>query len=122
MKVRCGFVSNSSTSSFCIYGIMLEDKHVEKIKEKIKILDPKNNDEDDEWYVLSEELENYFCKNEIGLEFHSMMGEYFYIGRSWKYIKDNETGLEFKKSIENTIKELLGEELKCSTHSEAWRD
>jgi hypothetical protein len=45
-----------------------------------------------------------------------------YVGRSWDTIKDDETGAEFKKSVEAKIAEIVGKEVKCSTMEEAWRD
>ena len=45
-----------------------------------------------------------------------------YIGRSWKNIADNETGTEFKKSIEERLKKIFGNEIKCETFEEAWQD
>ena len=37
MKIRQGFVSNSSSSSFCILGIKMEDEAIETIKTILKI-------------------------------------------------------------------------------------
>jgi len=46
----------------------------------------------------------------------------YYIGRSWDTIKDDETGLQFKQSVEEKIKTLFGDEVKCETYECAWRD
>ena len=96
MKIRNGFVSNSSTSSFCIYGAQIkrnivdEDK-VTKAGLEVHYGDPNNDDEN------------------------------FNIGRSWCSIKDEETGAQFKASIAKLIKEMFGTE-ECSTIEEAWHD
>ena len=96
MKIRNGFVSNSSTSSFCIYGAAIDKSKV---------------DED--------------AVEKAGLEYHrgdpNNGDDYVYIGRSWCSIKDDETGAQFKKNIEILLKEMF-ETTKCSTYEEAWRD
>lgn len=99
MKVRCGFVSNSSSSSFLIYGWML-----------------KNREDGEEYYVKIREMND--------MRVHVVYGqEDCYIGCSWDSIHDNETGLEFKTKIENEIKELTGEDkIECSTYEEGWYD
>jgi len=56
MKVRLGFVSNSSSSSFCIYKKLMSEKQTEEFKKIVS-----KADEDDiygEMYV--EEIGDYF--------------------------------------------------------------
>ena len=56
MKVRLGFVSNSSSSSFCIYKKLMSEKQKEEFKKIVS-----RADEDDiygEMYV--EEIGDYF--------------------------------------------------------------
>ena len=60
MKIRNGFVSNSSSSSFCIYGAALEFSEIlEKVKnstvfseDELKRFD--DEEEDIEWYEIGE--------------------------------------------------------------------
>ena len=124
MKIRNGLVSNSSSSSFCIYGVEVTDKMQEKIK---KFLGPKKNVEDDEdnEFISHSELDEMFNYNEKKFDvvyFCAFSGESGYLGRSWSSIKDNETGKQFKDSIEKTIESIVGEKVKCDTHDEAWND
>ena len=93
MKIRSGFVSNSSTSSFCIYGIMYRFEN--------------SKDGYDGW----DELEKIF--KDTGISIHSgpeySDSDGYYIGREYTSIKDNETGLQFKKSTEDIITKKLKE-------------
>ena len=36
--------------------------------------------------------------------------------------KDDQTGLQFKQEIEEQLKKVFGEDIKCNTYSEAWHD
>lgn len=85
MKIRNGFVSNSSTSSFLIYGICIEPHEVgiEDINTLISIADEKLWGSYSPW------------DNEV------------YIGQSWDQVGDNQTGLQFKQEIEAAIKEVF---------------
>jgi len=47
-------------------------------------------------------------------------GECHFLGRSWDTVGNNETGLQFKESVHKKVSELLGENTKCITISEAW--
>jgi hypothetical protein len=120
MKLRSGFVSNSSSSSFLIYGTEVD---ASELAEKLNLTEEEKNslDEEGDWY-LSEIL---YKHNEMvkGLEFISAYGgEAFYLGLSWDSIGDDETGKEFKSKIEESVKTLLGDNVKCKTHQEAWHD
>jgi len=192
MKKRQGFVSNSSTSSFCIYGISIGssadigsdnwidalkkfkskspellisriDGVIDKIKSRSngdisdynqKRIDAYNlvkNIDSDELFadqrvrgcehdidentnfcsecgnpvwrkvenknleILKDLLDDETGFLLVGLECHAGS----YVGRSWCTVGDEETGAEFKKSVENAVK-LLSLNGKCSTIEEAW--
>lgn len=116
MKIRIGFVSNSSTCSFQIFGIMEETYEVMALlKEKGIILD----DAEDHYKAMEEgEGRKLFDDKGLDIEFvHE--DEYTTIGRDWSTIKDDETGKQFKDSIIAGIVEIFGEEKreKCSKQS-----
>jgi hypothetical protein len=114
MKIRHGFVSNSSSSSFCIYGSQVE---VEDLMKAAKALDIEFDEEDFDDYDIGEQIES-----KTDLEYHSMMGEYYYIGRSYSNIKDDETGKQFKESVVNAFEKLGLGALKLGEIEQAWRD
>jgi hypothetical protein len=194
MKTRHGFVSNSSTSSFFIYGASIDvgnstySNILRKVREKFseeydtyftdiigkyeakeslsdyqkktlkqcKILlrgdskpEPKrtcNHDIDttkpfcpecgrsvweeakeESWEALVDNMEEYefyeMIASIMGLS-HNSGGEYSawnYLGRSWSSIGDDETGKQFRDSVQNKIS-LVFPELKCSSIQEAWYD
>lgn len=99
MKIRKGFVSNSSTTSFCIYGKHFCDYDV---KEKIK--------------EVNEKLK------EAKISVYESPYDDIYVGRDFCLIDDSETGLEFKKSTEKTMKKIFGDDIECTTITEGWWD
>lgn len=97
MKIRMGFVSNSSSTSFCIYG---------------KYVDTKD---------YTGELGNAIKK--LGLFFHcDQEGDGYYIGRSFTDIKDNETGKEFRDSTLKLMQEVFPDIKELSVIEEGWYD
>lgn len=181
MKTRRGFVSNSSTTSFCIYGARckptIEDlkKFKKALPEKyLKAMEEFKSGAYSEWRkntaALMENLDNAdffkdirkrgcehtisyatndivkfcpecgkpvwiiernpnveklkeledaeFLANALGLEYHSGEEGDGYIGRSWTGIKDNETGADFKRSVDEILEVINGK--KGQSISEAW--
>jgi hypothetical protein len=96
MKIRQGFVSNSSTTSFCIYGVALEGN------------DPAREDKDLIKKVKDANLVHY----------DDMDGGSFYIGRCYDTIGDEETGQQFKQSTEEKIAAIIGRKEYCCTYQE----
>lgn len=78
MKIRNGFVSNSSSSSFCIYGV-----YVDSMSKELRENCSKQN-----LYVTSGDP-NY--------------DEGYYIGREYSSIKDDETGKQFKDDVKERL-------------------
>jgi hypothetical protein len=113
MKARNGFVSNSSSCSFTIYGITLDkDEFIKKMKE----LDPECfNDVYSAMSTLGKKTDQ--LRVEQGPDYE----EAVFVGREWSSIKDDETGKQFKDSIKEELSSL-GIEGECSTHERGWYD
>jgi hypothetical protein len=102
MKIRNGFVSNSSSSSFHIYGIQIDESDFSKM-----ILEKK--------LTTIEKLEEQGINEVIWDIVPGLGGEYIdnwgsvYFGRYYSGIGDDETGKEFKESTQKALKEFLGD-------------
>lgn len=107
MKTRNGFVSNSSTTSFMIYGAYLRKSDLHKIL---------NVGEEDLWGVMYNKVEKagleYFCPPD---------GDGYYIGVSLNECRDDQTMGDFKKEAKAKIEVILGE-VDCSVCSDGWYD
>lgn len=140
MKNRQGFVSNSSSSSFCIFGAAIElcfnldyyiglgeekfkliRKELPEFKEKLADIDNLDLSEEDIDEIndyLMDDPEWFLSKVFPELEIH-WAGDYdtsIYLGRSWYKIKNTETGAQFKEKIRKDIKKICGPDIKCTTH------
>jgi len=103
MKFRSGFVSNSSSSSFVIFGANVSE---EKLKERFC---------KDEW---GREIKNgsfYSALENSGMEFYDECDEYqgVCIGHDWGDMRDDETKGQFKERVTKEIEEWLGEKVEC---------
>lgn len=85
MKIRVGFVSNSSSSSFCAWGVSIDEISEEK------------------WHEIESEIDNLSSGLAV---LYSWESEMLYIGRPYKNIGDDETGRAFKKNAEEKIKKI----------------
>ena len=113
MKIRVGFVSNSSSSSFCIYGMYLDENARETLKKAMDMEDIDSWDFDKKAEVMG-----------LTIKMRNGPSEYdedskYCIGRSWSTIKDDETGKAFKNSIHSDLAQL-GITPTCRTIEESW--
>jgi len=139
MKVRTRFVSNSSSSSFCIYGAALDKETLKEIlqsKEKIETEKEKRVKKAQEAYgkvppeeylKLKADAEHYedfgegfyeqFNKliTKFGLSYYDQSGdgEYFCIGRNFTSMKDDETKKQFQDSVQSKLAEMCGKKIEC---------
>lgn len=109
MKVRSGFVSNSSSSSFLIYGAWVDVSKVkDMLKSKLSEEDLKELEEDP--YMLGEFADSLPMYYHFDYESDACA-----FGRSFSSIKDDETGKGFKDSVKEKLREMFGEDVKCDT-------
>jgi hypothetical protein len=114
MKVRHGFVSNSSSSSFLLYGVCVDREAVlAGYNRLVKAGEIKGRQTEDIWDI----------DGAMGLEFHIPWDDEVYVGLSWDDVGNDETGREFKARAVAAVLAIIPKyKGDFSTHKEAWRD
>ena len=105
MKIRTGFVTNSSSTSFCIVGQTFDNSEIEKWFDKafdvIAALHKKKTGEDLDKEAMMDEGDLGYQLGELldlNVE-HDYDGECYYIGINIELMKDNQTLGEVKQSV-----------------------
>ena len=115
MKIRNGFVSNSSSSSFCIFGVVLESYDLQK-KFKIKGHDGNLYD------VLYNKLKEFKYLS----QYPHYCSEYWGIGFNLAHIAsldENMTFKQIKELVTKELRELLNDEsLELTIHEASWQE
>jgi hypothetical protein len=89
MKIRSGFVANSSTSSFMMYGVCID-------------YDPEGDKDDEDF-----DFDYYDETEKVGLDHYQLGDSNHFIGISMSQIGDDETGKQFKDKITKKVNEFL---------------
>ena len=75
MKIRSNYVSNSSSSSFCIVGAIVDDRHFDKTDSICKILVNEGFDKNEVDEMDVSEIVNSIYNHFYGSEYEKMFGE-----------------------------------------------
>lgn len=110
MKVRNGFVSNSSSTSFALYGAYVSDDQVMAAGLHKGLFTEEKQDDYEAYDVIDTLLE------EVDLTYSTPNGEYL-VGQDYDDMGEDETKKQFQERIKNTLQEIFGGDIICSYES-----
>lgn len=144
MKIRQGHVSNSSTSSFLIYGVSIDSGELMELlgtdvvadvaRQELEELEHSEYyDAPEGWREWDSSMQSQWYESHYGVSealdciLKTPYWTYFgtvYLGASWSAVKDDETGAEFKDRVKREVLQAIPalKGRKFATHKEAWRD
>lgn len=103
MKIRTGFVSNSSSSSFCGWALRLDYEDIMEVFNYIGDAEDFSNS----GKIFIEELFKGKDPQDLILLFNDYESGQLIIGRSYTSLNDEETGKQFKDKTEEIIKTVF---------------
>ena len=129
MKTRLGFVSNSSTSSFMIYGYEMDSSdfyeilyknHTDLFKDQLEQLN--KDHKEDEKFTLEDalssgeiyDIDEVLQENDIPLHMIDGEGDTVYLGVDPSNMDMDETKRQFQARVEEQISKFMGKKVKCS--------
>ena len=120
MKIRTGFVSNSSSSSFLIWGVRVDSGEFTKFSAETEDEEDEENEDPDALYNSVDEngdlMRTAYDNDEV------------YCGRCPSQCRDDETMGDFKERVQKEVGEIFakykveGADLKFGWLEEAWHD
>lgn len=118
MKIRNGFVSNSSTTNFCLYGIYLKNDEVLEIAKNLKLVDSNQKVLKEAYEIMDKIVRKYKLLN-----YQSDSAEdSFCIGRKPDSLEDDETGKEFKEKTKKVLDEITQKNTEPYFITDGWFD
>jgi hypothetical protein len=128
MKFRFGHVSNSSSTSFLLYGLdfdMSREEHEQAILDAARVIGldltryEDNPGKPEDGYDFYDLMMSIARKLDVVCEYGWEM-EHLYLGIYPTKIKDDETGAEFKERVKGLLSIAFGDDLACKYHEKAF--